>query len=303
MNLLFVGLGSIGRRHATLIFKHFPQYEIYALRSGYSENNLPFVCNLYNWYEVDLINFDAAFICNPTDKHIDSAIQYAARGMHLFVEKPLSVNLDNLQILKNIVSLKNLTCYVAYPFRHHPDLKAIKKIIGNNHVKLSQFECLTWLPAWNKPYSMKKETGGGALLELSHEIDMAQYLCGRIKQITGVGNKVSEVTEDCEDQVRLTLLHETGAESYLRLDLSSRRFEKRTIEIMTENYHGIYDLNATKQMFYARMYLNQLQYFFDNLGNVEIENNLFEAADLFEKIIEFRENYVDYESLEFEVWE
>ena len=46
---------------------------------------------------------EAAFICNPTSLHIPAAIQAARAGCHLFIEKPLSHNLEQVDELISLV--------------------------------------------------------------------------------------------------------------------------------------------------------------------------------------------------------
>ena len=78
---------------------------------------------------------------------------------------------------------------VGYVLRFHPGCQFLKnalqeKIIGV--VSEVDFYCYSWLPNWRKGTNYKEnvsskiELGGGALLELSHEIDLANYLFGPI---------------------------------------------------------------------------------------------------------------------------
>jgi predicted dehydrogenase len=244
---------------------------------------MPYVKNLFGG-EKELLECDIAFICNPTHLHIHNALYYASCGMHLFIEKPIDNKLNNLNLLIDLINThSNLTTYVAYPFRFHKDILKIKEQIGAQKIYSASFSCSTYLPNWGKPsYSYCKETGGGALLELSHEIDLAEFFCGRITNIEGRLNRISDITTDCEDQAYLTLKHETGTESKVELDIANIS-EKRMLDIRSKDYWITYSYKPTQHMF-----ADQIKYFMENLGDPHLMNNLKEASKLFKKIINFK---------------
>ena len=63
---------------------------------------------------------DAALICNPNSLHIPVAVAAAEAGCHLFIEKPLSHNLDGVDELLRIVKDRNVAGLVAFQLRFHP---------------------------------------------------------------------------------------------------------------------------------------------------------------------------------------
>ena len=87
MKVVIFGLGSIGKKHAELLRSKFP-VEVYAYRTT-KKDGVRGVKNLRSWKKVKEVAADAAIICNPTDKHIETAMKCAKLGMHLFIEKPL----------------------------------------------------------------------------------------------------------------------------------------------------------------------------------------------------------------------
>ena len=72
-------------------------------------------------------NPDVAFICNTTSKHIDTAIECAKKGCHLFIEKPLSNNLKKIKILESIIKKKKIKVMIGYNMRFHPLMKKNQK--------------------------------------------------------------------------------------------------------------------------------------------------------------------------------
>ena len=265
MKMLIIGLGSIGQRHLRLLKEHF-SYEIFAKRYKKSEKEENFgIKNLFSWEEIDEYQFDVAFICNPTYLHIETAIECAKRGMHLFIEKPIDCKLDRLNELLEIVDKKELTSYVAYPLRYIPGIKLLKVIMEIEKNISLKAVCETNLNTWRSysTYSLYREQGGGALLELSHEIDMLSYLEGPVKTVRGRLERRTNVTEDAEDFAELFLSHESdNQQSHAILDMGNKH-QSRYLEMNFKQRSWIEYLKIDDSV-----YLNQLKYFFDNLNNL-----------------------------------
>lgn len=306
LNILFCGLGSIGIQHAKLLEEHF-NHDLYALRTfkGQEQNDLK-IKELRSWDEVDKYHFDVAFITNPTDFHIEYAIECARRGISLFIEKPIGCSEENINDLLKLVKDKKLTAYVAYPLRFHPVLKKLKSLIDGSSILHSRIVCGSYLPSWrpnqkhSESYSAHKNRGGGVILDLSHELDYSSYLFGEVRSITGLSGKKSDITFDSDDYADMLVLHERCV-SNIHLNYFSRK-KQRNITIDTHNACIEADLvmnyisfsspdkswNEKYSVEMDDVYLQQLNYFFENISNPQINNNLFEAVHLFKKIIEFK---------------
>ena len=282
MKVLFFGLGSIGQRYRRLMTDNF-NLDIFALRSPKIDRHndyflKPLHHNLYNWDEVYCIKPDVAIITNPTYLHIETAIKCAERGMHLFITKPLDCRLNySLTHLTNLIATKQLTSYLAYPLRHLPIVQELKKKKYYNSTW--QFTCLTDLSKWRayKTYSAEYAKGGGVLLELSHELDLAVYLLGDVLKISGFTFNLGNST-DAEDVAHVTLYHKSKNISYHNLSLICDT-EQRYFEFENARY----DVTVDDSVF-----LTELRYFFDHIGK-PIMNNVAEASKLFEPLMEFRD--------------
>ena len=129
MNILIIGLGSIGQRHLRnikVVLKH-KHSQIYALRKKFrtpllSSRNLPTPGSLEKKFNIKLIDnieeiakkkidIDAAFVCSPTSHHIAEAIWLIKNNINCFIEKPLSNNIKKILTLKKILKKKNKSKY------------------------------------------------------------------------------------------------------------------------------------------------------------------------------------------------
>lgn len=306
MKILVFGLGSIGSRHVRLL-KEIAECELYAFRSGQGRNeNSLGVLEIQGWQEVDVLKPDIALIANPTYLHIETAYPCAERGMTLFLEKPIDVSTKHLDDLIDLVAAKKIPTYIAYVLRFHPVVKALKERLKNRAVRRARFVSRSYLPDWRpgrdyrKCYSALWASGGGALLDVSHELDLAQFLFGPVQEISGRLERRSDVTIDADDFVQATV--RCGSiESEIIIDIASRRLE-RTIRIETDQ--GVLEGDLLKGTLQGDgfekdvpgfdddrdgLYREQLRYFFAHQNDPEMMNNLVEASPLFRKMIRFRE--------------
>ncbi|MFA4830332.1 MAG: Gfo/Idh/MocA family oxidoreductase, partial [Thermodesulfovibrionales bacterium] len=127
MKALVVGCGASGKRHINNLIKLDSIEGI----SVYTKNNdcLKVFGNkdkITVADSLDNIEADFALIANETCKHIDTALFLAAKGMDLFIEKPLSHNQDKTDELKEIAKKKKIKIFVGYNLRYLGAMKYVK---------------------------------------------------------------------------------------------------------------------------------------------------------------------------------
>ncbi|MCD4781612.1 MAG: Gfo/Idh/MocA family oxidoreductase [Candidatus Omnitrophica bacterium] len=309
MRVCLFGLGSIGRRHAKLL-SQFDAIDLVAFRTGKGQQkNGSGVPEIFSWDEVKEFHPDIAVISNPTFLHIDTALLCAEMGMHLFIEKPIDVSVRRLKELTRIVSDKDLLTYVAYVLRFHPAIKYIKDQLQSHQVLNVSVRSSSYLPDWRpgfnykEMFSVRKDQGGGVILDLSHEFDYIQYLFGSIETMEGKFGQASNITIDAEDYCDAIIRTENCpsinlhldyfsryAERYLKIDVAGGAFMVDLIKSTVEWHH---DGRVDRKDFpFERddIYREQLELFMDHVKQGRpMSNNLEEASVLFEKIIAFKE--------------
>ncbi len=310
MKIIFFGLGSIGLRHVNILQENYP-HDLFAFRSGIKEeaNNLG-IKEIYSWDEVKTLKPDIAFITNPTSLHVETAIKCAEIECKLFIEKPIDKDLDGLDKLLDIVKKKHLVTYVAYCLRFNSVLKKLKEYINTGKVLHLRAVYTSFYPLWRpdtehlKAYSAHSGMGGGVILDLSHELDYVSWLLGPIEKIGGNFSKRSKVTINTEDWADILVSAELAPAS-IHVNFFSQ-LKQRYVQIDFENLTVIGDLVNSEIKEYegqtlarnlrvdpsGQEYEEQIKYFFDNINNPGMMNNLIEAADLFKKIILFKEKKI-----------
>ena len=151
----------------------------------------------------------------------------------ILVEKP---------IFHKIYKLKEKNhnkIFVDYNLRLHPVINFIKDYIINKKLIFASMSCFSNLKYWRKNISYfksntaQKRFGGGALLELSHEIDIANYLF-KIKKIhSHFNNKLSKLKINTDDTLILNLICEKIKLCNLQINFFDE-MEERKIRIVTE---------------------------------------------------------------------
>ena len=188
-------------------------------------------------------NPDAAIIASPATHHLQTAQPLAENGVHLFVEKPIADSIDGVDRLIAECSDNGCVLMTGYNLRFDPSLKALKSVIDDgligNPVGL-RAEVGQYLPDWRPTtdyrdaVSANRSLGGGALLELSHELDYAQWLMGDITSVSAQVGQVSDLEIDVEDIAELNVRFGSGAIGNIHLDFVQRTPSRQCRIIGTE---------------------------------------------------------------------
>ncbi|EPS5759360.1 L-glutamine-D-fructose-6-phosphate isomerase subunit, partial [Campylobacter coli] len=224
MKVLIIGFGSIGKKHFLALKNLNHEVSLLSLSAKKEEfKNTPIYRSLK---ECDLNEFDLFIIANITTEHFNTlkTLDDLVKDKTILVEKPLFEKSQNFTSLKNHI-------YVAYLLRFHPVIVALKRLLKGEKIYFASLICNSYLPHWRaldyrQNYSAKKELGGGVLLDLSHEIDLAFFLFGNLELIYSQNAKISELDITSDDFAFLVLKNSQKAKIHIELDYFSK-FNKR----------------------------------------------------------------------------
>jgi predicted dehydrogenase len=222
--VLIVGLGSIGKRHLRIARELLPNADIRVLRHQ-TTNEVPDYSNgCFSTIE-EAISFSPqiAIIANPAPFHIETAQALAEAGVHLLIEKPLSASLSDVTQLLETCQKQGVVSLTGYNLRFLPSLQRYRDLLGKNVVgKVLSVRCEIgqYLPSWRpdsdyrQGVSAQRELGGGALLELSHELDYLRWIFGEVEWVKATLSRQSMLEIDVEDTAHLTLGFGLTLDSY-----------------------------------------------------------------------------------------
>ena len=230
MKFLICGLGSIGERHLNNLLT-FDERDVIAYRKRglplrYVKKNIPIFSNIDDALSQKP---DIALITNPTKYHIPTALKLAQHGCHLFIEKPLSNNLQGIEKLSKLQKTKKIKIFIGFMMRYHPAAIEIKKwldkkIIGTPlSINLTCGENLALWHPWENyqdSYAANKELSGGIHFTLCHEIDLLCWYFGFPQSLYSLqGKKSTKVKTTTEHSLEVLFKFKNNMSAHLHLDI------------------------------------------------------------------------------------
>ncbi|MBV9684061.1 MAG: inositol 2-dehydrogenase [Solirubrobacterales bacterium] len=178
-----IGVGRIGRMHAELIAHQVPGaalgavYDAHepAARDVAAELRVPAAATAEDIFDSDL---DAVAICSSSDTHVDLLIAAAEAGKAVFCEKPVSLDLVELDRALDAIDAAGVPFQIGFNRRFDPGHASVREAvvagaIGEPHlVRISSRD-----PAPPSPDYVK--LSGGLFLDMMiHDFDMARFVTG-----------------------------------------------------------------------------------------------------------------------------
>ncbi len=228
--LVVIGAGSIGERHIrNLLGLGYTNVYVFRQRNLPLRTIEPHNVRLFqDFHAIDTIAPVAAFVTSPTSLHLAQTVACIEKGIHTFVEKPLSHTLDGLEMLKQLVAEKKTYVHVGYMMRFHPLLQKLKQVIEKKtYGALISFSTHwgEYLPDWHPwedyrtSYAARKELGGGAALTLSHDLDLVNWLnTAPVKSYYTMKNYASVLEVDTEAGADFLIEYENGVTGHVHLN-------------------------------------------------------------------------------------
>lgn len=230
MKVLMVGLGGIGQRHVRNLRAllgsevEIEAYRVRGLPHTLTDqlriepgSNVEEKYNIRTHRDLDRAlaqDPDAVFICNPSSLHIPIALSAAQAGCHLFIEKPLSHNYDEVEELITLIMRQNLIALVGYQMRFHPCLQRLQSLLQQQaigQVLAVRVEVGEYLPRWHtyedyrQMYASRRDLGGGVILSQIHELDYLYWLFGLPRRVFALGGHLSSLEIDVEDTASILM--------------------------------------------------------------------------------------------------
>lgn len=299
--VLVVGSGSIAKRHIANLLGLFPDVCVVCVSaSGRMLDPAEVGASIV---ETDITAAirqkpDFAVIASPAPHHLSHADQLLAADIPVLIEKPLCTSLSELDGLD--LRRHSAPTGVAYNLRFMPAARVVKELLDDRAVgpiSTAFAEVGQFLPDWRpgkdyrKGVSARRELGGGALLELSHELDYLNWFFGPFSQALGVIRKAGSLDINVEDTVDVLLRQREGQVVHVHLDFLQRQPCRRfkaigatgTIEWdLISNEVCLLSADGNAEQVYAdplydrnQMYINQMTAFVDFIqGKAGFESSL-----------------------------
>jgi predicted dehydrogenase len=230
-----IGLGNIATRHRRNLKILFPNTELLALSaSGRIPNDKISDCDgiVTNVEELIKAQVKLVIVASPAPFHAKHAIPLIEAGIPTLIEKPVTTTIEDADAIEQAIKLHATPVAIGYCLRYLPSAKKLKLLLDtgklgtlyNAHIEIGQY-----LPDWrpHKNYrdcvSANKGLGGGALFELSHELDYAKWLLGPLSLQHAILRTSEELGLEVEDIVDIFALTDSNAVASIHLDFLQRK--------------------------------------------------------------------------------
>lgn len=125
---------------------------------------------------------DAVFICTPNSTHIPIARKAAEKGVHVFIEKPIGIQIEEVEEYIELAKANKVKTMVGMTHRFRREASILKSYIDQGklgdlyYVKAKLFRGRGTPKGW---FTNKSLSGGGALMDIGvHVLDLAWWLMG-----------------------------------------------------------------------------------------------------------------------------
>jgi len=255
------GFGRMGLTHFSILNCH-PGVELVAIcdSSGFILKNAERYMGIRTFKEpqkmLEEMPLDFLVVAAPTAHHADLVRLAIEKGLHVFVEKPFVLKVEQGQEILRLLEGKNLANQVGYVLRFSDVFMQVKNILDNQVLG----QLLTFKMEMNGPtllrdakqsWRSKKSEGGGCLYDFaSHCVDLIDYLIGVPDKVVGTVFQ-SIYSVGVEDAISSTFLYNSGTRGNLLVNWSDPSYRKPAyrFEVLGRKGKLVADLHAYRVFF------------------------------------------------------
>jgi myo-inositol 2-dehydrogenase / D-chiro-inositol 1-dehydrogenase len=213
-----IGAGWIAEEHAAIL-RRLDGVELVAVCDVDLERarNLAGGAAVYSdWRELlDRESPDCVFVCTPPRVHRDPAVEALARGVHVYLEKPIARGLDDARAIVEAAESGTAVCAVGYQWRAVEVLDDLRDALDGQALGL--LIGIGTGPTRSRPWFLNRSEGGGNLLErASHGIDLERAVGGDVVEVQAIAGAIPLAQSagergDIEDAAAIVLRFANGA--------------------------------------------------------------------------------------------
>ncbi|MHB8065508.1 MAG: Gfo/Idh/MocA family protein [Ruminiclostridium sp.] len=194
VRVAMLGMGNMGRAHTNSLRK-LDNVDIIALCSKpiedarqYNQKNDTSYPVYDDFYEMlDKIKFDVLYVCLPPFCHEGQVEAAAAKGIHIFIEKPIALEVSRGISMALAVKENGVYSQVGYHMRFGGAIKKFKALLdsgsaGSPTLYAGRYECNSLHAPW---WIDVNKCGGQVFEQIIHLYDMALYLMGDVDKASG----------------------------------------------------------------------------------------------------------------------
>jgi len=221
-----IGAGWIGSHHAANVSKnpHAALVAVADAEQGRAEALL--ACEgiggrAYDDYQelLDQPDIDAVIIASPNGMHAEQAVAAAQAGKHIYLEKPMALNLEDCRKVAEAVAKAGVVCDMGYHRRLNPLVQYAKSLRDEGklgELVMAESDYIHYIPGeWDIWSWLGKEAIAGSLIHAGsgHNVDLLRYFCGEVAEVSCFKDirMPRTIQVETEDIAIINLRFESGA--------------------------------------------------------------------------------------------
>ncbi|MDD5369737.1 MAG: Gfo/Idh/MocA family oxidoreductase [Anaerolineaceae bacterium] len=225
VRICMIGAGRVGKNHSRAILRHVPGGKVVALVDPMDvvRNETATEFGIDVQFErlemaLDKVDFDAVVITTPTPTHLPLTALAAEHGKHVFLEKPMALNLAECDEIIRVTAANGVLLQLGFMRRFDPEFVAAAQRIQAGEIgQPMMIKSNTHGPGLPPPWARDLRTSNGMLAEVnSHDWDTTRWLMGsnhervytEVANFKGAANNVD--TPNFYDNVLVNIKFESG---------------------------------------------------------------------------------------------
>lgn len=235
MDIVVIGLGSMGKRRIRLIQRLFPEYTIVGVDER--ADRRAEAAELFHILCTESITSVVSekclsFVCTSPLSHAAIIRSCLNRGWHVFTE--LNLVRDGYEENIALAREKGLCLFLSSPFLYREEMRHIRAAVGGEKRWDYIYHVGQYLPDWHpwenyKDFFVSDKRTNGCRELLSIELPWLSRSFGPILSAQAVSDRMTELQISYDDNYMIRLSHEGGNKGVLVVDLVSpvavRKFE------------------------------------------------------------------------------
>jgi predicted dehydrogenase len=195
----FIGCGGIANAHARALASLKGRVEMVAFcdieeerarwfSQTYAEGKAKVFTDYRKMY--DEVKLDIVYICLPPFAHKDDVDIAAEKGIHIFIEKPIALDMETANRMVKAVEKGKVKSQVGFMFRFGDAVEEVKNMLssyGPVGLMMGRYMCNSLHSPW---WRDKTKSGGQIVEQIIHIFDLIRYFMGEPETVFARWNNI-----------------------------------------------------------------------------------------------------------------
>ncbi len=187
VRVCLIGAGRAGKVHANSLTQHVPGGQLVAFVDA-AQESLESAGEQFGIQQrfstlndaIEWGQFDAVVITTPTFTHKELAVGAAQAGKHVFLEKPMALNVEECDAIISAAERNGVLLQIGFMRRFDPEIAAAYERVQAGEIGTPMtIKSLTHGPGMPPPWARDLRTSNGMLAEVnSHDWDSVRWFMG-----------------------------------------------------------------------------------------------------------------------------